>query len=53
MGRIFRRRTLAAEEAVACLQGKASVWCENMHTMTEIFLYPLDGASCLKPSVGS
>ena len=39
MGRIFRRRTLAAEEAVACLQGKASVQCENIQIMTKIYLH--------------
>ena len=29
------QRTLATEEAVACLQRKASVQCENIHSMTK------------------
>ena len=44
MGIMFSKRTLATEEAVTCLQGKVSVWCENIPTMTKT--HPLSGGSC-------
>ena len=38
---------MTTEEAMACLQGKASVQCENIH-MTETYLYPQDRGSSMK-----
>lgn len=37
---IFSSRILSKEEAVNCLHGKALVQCENMQTITRIYLYP-------------
>ena len=34
---LFSKRTLTSEEAVACLQEKASVQCENIQTMTKTY----------------
>ena len=45
---IFSKRTLAIEQIVPCLQGKASVQCENIQIMTKAYLYPQDGESCIK-----
>ena len=37
--KIFSKTTLATKDTVAWLQRKASVQCENIHTMTKIYLY--------------
>ena len=44
IGIIFSKRILAAEEAVTCLQGKVSVQCENIPTVTKT--HPRSGGSC-------
>lgn len=49
-GIIFSKKTLAIEEAVACLQGKASVQLRTHPAMTKTRLYPRDGAYCMKTS---
>ena len=39
------KRTLATEKAVACLQGKASVQCEDIQTMTKhIYIHEMEEA---------
>ena len=55
VGIIFSKRTLATEEAVACLQGKASVQCENIQTNIftylhkhKTYLHPWNTGSCMK-----
>ena len=45
---LFSKRTLTSEEAVACLQEKASVQCENIQTMTKTYLYPRNRESSIK-----
>lgn len=42
------QKTLATEEAVACLKRKTSVQWKNTQTMIKTYFYPLDGESCMK-----